>query len=160
MYELKNKKPVAIMFLIVLASFSLMPFSAVGEKPDPKISMLLNITTLIFKDQFAEAIQELTIFIDTHPNDPDKVELIARRAQVKILAGNQPGGQQEYREILPSLDRKVTEHPTNAHLYYFRGMAHKALNEREKAITDFKKTLELKPTYTEAKMNLLLLGEE
>lgn len=57
-------------------------------------------------------------------------------------------------EALANLNTGITNDPTNAVLYFARGTVYENLKDNEKAVTDYKKAIELNPDYYDASFNL------
>ncbi len=78
---------------------------------------------------------------------PDNNNLIVEELEGFLQSG-------KHEEALTNLNTAITNDPSNAVLYFARGTVYENLKEEEKAITDYKKALEVKPDYYDAAFNL------
>ena len=78
---------------------------------------------------------------------PDNNNLIVEELEGFLQSGN-------HQEALTNLNTAITNDPSNVVLYFARGTVYENLKEIDKAVTDYKKALELKPDYYDAAFNL------
>ena len=58
-----------------------------------------------------------------------------------------------HQEALAQYDRAVVQYPTNADIYYYRGLTHHSLGRMQQAIDDYSQALKLNPRRVEAFVN-------
>ncbi len=141
---------VIIVCLVMLAS----PLHA--EHPDPEGLLRLDIMSLLLKGDREAAILKITKFLADNPNHPQRGEFLARRGTLRVDSGDNSGGSEDLRSAIPLLDRAIAADPKNDSLIYIRARARQASNDRDGAMADFRRALELKPESGEYKLGLML----
>jgi len=78
---------------------------------------------------------------------PENNNLIVEELEGFLQSGN-------HQEALTNLNSAITNDPKNVVLYFARGTVYENLKDVDKAVTDYKKALALKPDYYDAAFNL------
>lgn len=78
---------------------------------------------------------------------PDDNSLLVEELEGFLQAGNND-------EALANLNSAITNDPTNSVLYFARGTVYENLKDKDNAVTDYKKAIELNPDYYDASFNL------
>jgi len=78
---------------------------------------------------------------------PDDNSLLVEELQGFLQSGNND-------QALANLNTGITNDPTNSVLYFARGTVYENLKNKENAVADYKKAIELNPNYYDAAFNL------
>lgn len=113
----------------------------------------------INKSNYINAVSTFKKYLKVSRNLKDRREIKRRIKQLtptaKIEEGCKLISRGKYSEGISilegQLDSKYKDWP---HLYFYLGLGYKGIKDKKKAVEYFKKTLELKPEYTDAKVEL------
>ena len=137
--------------LFVKAGTYINPGQTVTESKKPEIAK--NIALIyIQKGEKDKAIAAIEDAKAENPGDPD---LLQAEADMYYNMGNM----EKYREIMEQI---VEQNPNDPVLYYNLGVSTAELGEKEKAIEYYKRALELDPSMTNARINMvyIILSQE
>ena len=113
-----------------------------------KRRIALAATAHLDKEEFNNAIADVSKAIEINPNEADHYRL---RAWVYLKAGNAAAG-------LPDADRSLELRPNHAFTLYTRGRIFEALGKREEAIIDYYSALANDANFELSKRALKRLG--
>ena len=133
-------------------------WAAPTTKPGPaEIKKLIDAgQTLIGEKKYDEAIRNFNQALDYDPNNVEAYRMRGLSAFL-IYEGNSNRYQMIY-TALNNFDQAINRNSSNPDDFYFRGMIHERLKNKDKAIADYKSALKINPAHQGAKDALRKLG--
>jgi putative PEP-CTERM system TPR-repeat lipoprotein len=154
--------------------------SVLAKEPTNRRALYILAEIQTRRNDRTAALQTLDRIIQANPNDLDAlyrkgllyieikdydnvraladamVKKFPKRAEGHRLQGFAHFFKQQYVDAIPALQRSLVLQP-NAGTYYILGLSHSYRNEKEQAINQFQKALEINPSLTQARVQLAML---